>query len=296
MKSNAKKTRNRGLNQLIALAFIASVGLHPMLIEVSESLLFSPWQEFFLLGMAVGMTFFMFILSKSHFLCSLLQTFGILANTLYFFFSHLDGGIKAMLKAMDYEWCFQVILMWCGGVSVTILIRLFAHKKWNAAHIRRTFGRGFFCSSIVFFLLYLLLLADLFVLQRNRHFGNGTLNLKPLKGAFAVYWPMIKKGKFRDGIFVQFFGNLLIFMPMGFYMALWWRERAHRWILYIFPFFLAGSIEAVQYLFHMGECDIDDAWMNVVGFILGVWLCTILDLIRKKITHGKERTIFKLQL
>jgi len=296
MKTNSKKPRDRRLNQLIALAFICSVALHPMLIELSDSLFFSPLQEIFLLLAAVGLTLFMFLTSKSHFLCSLLQSGGLLANTLYFFFSHLDGGIRSVLKNMNYEWIFQVILMWAGGVSLTILIRLFAHKKWNAAHIRRSFGRGFLCSGIVFFLLYLLLLADLFVLQRNRHFGNGTLNLKPLKGAFSLYWPLIKQGKFKDGVFIQFFGNLLILFPMGFYLALWWRERKHRWILYLIPFFVAGAIEAVQYFFHMGECDIDDAWMNVVGFILGVWLCTILDLIRKWITHGKERTIFKLQL
>ncbi len=296
MKTNSKKPRDRRLNLLITIAFITSVFLHPMLIELSDSLFFSPWQEIFLLGCAIGLTTFMFLASKSHFLCALLQTLGLLINVLYFFYMHFNNGWKALFRSMDYEWCFQVLLLWGGGTMITILIRLFAHKKWNAAHIRRSFGRGFLCSSIVFALLYLVLLADLFVLQRSRHFGNGSLNLKPLKGAFAIYWPLIKKGYFKDGVFVQFFGNLLIFLPMGFYMSLWWRERKHRWILYLFPFFLASSIEAVQYFFHMGECDIDDAWMNVVGFILGIWLCTFLDLVRKWVTHGKERTIFKLQL
>ena len=45
----------------------------------------------------------------------------------------------------------------------------------------------------------------------------------------------------------------------------------------------------------MGQSDIDDLWMNVAGFLLGVLLAKILDAIRKKVTKGKEKTIFKIQ-
>ena len=287
------KPRDRRLNQLILFAFIAGIAIHPVLIEFSEHF-FSPLQEIFLLAAAVGLTFGMFLMSKSHLICSLMHAGGILANTLTFFFTHLDGGLRSIFKNMDYEWCFRVIIMWCGGVTVTVLIRLLAHKKWNASHIRKTFGKGFLCSSIVFVLLYCVLLADLFVLQRNLNFGNGSLNLKPFKGAFALYWPLIKSGKFSGGVFVQFFGNILIFTPLGFYLALWWRGRGQKWIMVLIPFLLAGGIEAVQYLLHLGESDIDDAWMNVVGYFVGILICVVLDFIRTKVTHGKERTIFKI--
>lgn len=287
------KPRDRRLNQLILLAFIAGIAVHPLLIGFSECF-FSPLQEIFLLAAAVGLTFAMFLMSKSHLICSLMHAGGLLANTLTFFFGHLDAGLKAVFKHMDYEWCFRVIVMWCGGVTVTVLIRLLAHKKWNASHIRKTFGKGFLCSSIVFVLLYCVLLADLFVLQRNLNFGSGSLNLKPFKGAFALYWPLIKSGDFSGGVFVQFFGNILIFTPLGFYLALWWRGRGQKWIMVLIPFLLAGGIEAVQYLLHLGESDIDDAWMNVVGYFVGILICVVLDFVRTKVTHGKERTIFKL--
>ena len=272
--------------------FIMGVLLHPFLIETSERFL-SPMQEVFLFLMAIGLTLLMFLITKSHLICSLLQTGGLILNVAVFIYENLDDGWGALIKNMDYEWWFRIILMWCAGVSVTILIRLFAHKKWNAAHIRKTFSSGFLCSSIVFFILYILLLLDLFIFQRSTAAERMSMNLIPFKGAFSIYWPRIRSGHFQSGVFVQFFGNLLIFTPLGFYLDLWWRKKPHKWILYLIPVLLASAIELCQYFFRIGQCDIDDMWMNVVGFFLGILLVKILDMVRSKITQGKEKTIFK---
>ncbi|MBO4928602.1 MAG: VanZ family protein [Clostridiales bacterium] len=275
--------------------FILGVFLHPFFIGYSERFL-SPTQEIFLLGASLAITLMMFLLSKSHFICSLLQTGGLLLNVALFVFNRVrNDGWKAILKNMDYEWWFRIILMWCGGVTITLLIRLFAHKKWNASHIRKTFSKGFLCSSIVFSILYIILLLDLFIFQRSAVVPEAvTLNLIPFKGAFATYWPHIRSGRFQGGVFVQFFGNLLIFAPLGFYLGLWWRKRPHKWILYLIPVVLAGVIEGCQYFLRIGQCDIDDLWMNVVGFLIGILIGKAMDILRKWVTKGKEKTIFKL--
>lgn len=298
MTSSNSRSTNRRINKthpaILATGFALGVLLHPLCIGFSEKFL-SPMQEVFLLAVTLGLTLLMFLLSKSHFLCSLLQAGGLILNTSVFIINRLQFGWKDLLTNMDYEWWFRVILMWIGGVSVTILIRLFARKKWNAPHIRKSFGSGFLVSSIVFFILYIFLLLDLFIFQRSQFADPAaTLNLIPFKGAFATYWPHIKAGRFTDGIFVQFFGNLLIFAPLGFYMCLWWRKHPHKWLLYLFPVLLAGVIEACQYFFKIGQSDIDDLWMNVVGFLLGILAAKVLDAIRTKITKGKEKTIFKI--
>jgi len=288
-------SRNQTHPAILTIGFALGVLLHPLCIGFSEEF-FSPMQEVFLLSVTLGLTLLMFLLSKSHFLCSLLQAGGLLLNALVFIINRLQFGWRDLLTHMDYEWWFRIILMWIGGVSVTILIRLMARKKWNAPHIRKSFGSGFLVSSIVFCILYIFLLLDLFIFQRSEFADPAaTLNLIPFKGAFATYWPHIKAGRFTDGIFVQFFGNLLIFAPLGFYMGLWWRKRPHKWILYIFPVILAGVIEACQYVFKIGQGDIDDLWMNVVGFLLGILAGKVLDAIRTKVTKGKEKTIFKIK-
>ena len=251
-------------------------------------------QEALLLVAAVGLTLLLFLMSKSHFLCALMQTGGLLWNTTVFVLRNISDGWGALLKHMDSEWWFRILLMWGSGVMVTIIIRLFAHGKWNASHIRKTFSSGFLVLSIVFFLIYLALLLDLFVFQRTATEARRSLHLIPFRGAFATYWPQIKKGKFTNGVFVQFFGNLLIFAPLGFFLHILWGKRRHRWILYLVPVLLSGTIEACQYFFNIGECDIDDLWMNVVGFFIGILFVKIMDAIRKAVTKGKEKTIFKL--
>ena len=291
-RSNSRRT-TKTHPAILAAGFALGVILHPFCIRWSEHFL-SPTQEVFLLASAIGLTVLMFLLSKSHYLCSLLQAGGLLVNAGAFIVENLEDGWGSLLKNMDYEWWFRIIVMWCGGLAVTIAIRLFAMKKWKAPHIRKTFSRGFVVSSIVFAILYIILLLDLFVFQREAHTGS-TLNLIPFKGAFATYWPHVRRGHFQGGIFVQFFGNLLIFAPLGFYLTLWWRKHPHKWILYIIPIVLAGVIEGCQYFLRMGQCDIDDFWMNVVGFYLGILLVVILDAVRKGVTKGKEQTIFKIR-
>lgn len=290
--TSASRPKNTTNTFLLVLSFGIAIFLHPVFIELSEQFL-SPVQEMVLLGASLLITGVLFLVWKSHLICSLVQSGGLLANAAYYILLHASAHNGVSLwKMMDYEWCFRIILMWCGGVSVTILIRLFAHKKWNASHIRKSFGKGFLCSSIVFFILYVILLLDLFIFQRSTFSGERSLNLIPLKGAFAVYWPHIKAGHFTNGIFVQFFGNLLIFVPLGFYLTILWRKKKHRWFLYLMPFLLAATIEGCQYIFNIGKSDVDDLWMNVVGFYLGIVLCRLMDAIRKKITKGKEKTIF----
>ncbi len=297
MTSSKSRSTSRRTNPthptILAIGFALGVLLHPFCIEFSENFM-SPTQEVFLLLAALGLTLLMFLLSKSHYLCSLLQAGGLLLNAGVFVFENGKDEWGSLLKNMDYEWWFRIIVMWVGGISVTVLIRLFSRKKWNAPHIRKSFSKGFLVSSIVFSILYIILLLDLFIFQRKTFAGPANLNLIPFKGAFATYWPHIKKGHFSSGIFVQFFGNLLIFAPLGFYLGLWWRKHPHKWILYVIPVFLAGVIEACQYFFRMGQSDIDDLWMNVVGFLLGVLAGKVLDLLRTKITKGKEKTIFKI--
>ena len=295
--SNRGRVSSRRISKahpaILATGFVLGVLLHPFCIRMSEIFL-SPTQEVVLLLSALTLTLLMFLLSKSHYLCSLLQAGGLLVNAGVFIIENVKDGWGSLLKNMDYEWWFRIILMWCGGVSVTILIRLLAHKKWDSARIRKTFSKGFLVSSIVFLILYIILLLDLFVFQREAFTGS-TLNLIPFKGAFATYWPHIRKGHFQSGIFVQFFGNLLIFAPLGFFLCLFWRKHPHKWLMYLLPVILAFVIESCQYIFGMGQSDIDDLWMNVAGFLLGVLLAKILDAIRKKVTKGKEKTIFKIQ-
>ena len=74
-----------------------------------------------------------------------------------------------------------------------------------------------------------------------------------------------------DIFILNILGNLFLFFPAGFFIALLSRSRK------VIPFILvaAGCITAVefsQYLFNVGCMDVDDIWMNLTGCLLGFFL------------------------
>jgi len=69
--------------------------------------------------------------------------------------------------------------------------------------------------------------------------GERSLNLIPLYGFFAIYWPHILAGEFRYGIFIQFFGNLVFFTPLGFYISVY-GKKIPKSVVFILPMILSA--------------------------------------------------------
>lgn len=100
------------------------------------------------------------------------------------------------------------------------------------------------------------------------------VNLVPFR-MFVDYWEDLNKG----GIFIfatilNFVGNLIIFMPLGFLPSLIWRGETWRRAFFVG----AGTsalIEVGQY-FLMRQTDIDDIILNTFGAICGYWIFLML--------------------
>lgn len=70
-------------------------------------------------------------------------------------------------------------------------------------------------------------------------------------------------------------GNILMFLPFGFFPALVWRESAWKRAL-LTGFCVTGFIECWQLL--VGRAfDIDDLWLNTLGAMAGFWLLRLLE-------------------
>ena len=194
--------------------------------------------------------------------------------------------------AFSPRWIMGALLIWFSGVGVLILIRLFIPVNKDSLEAKEEFLLAFRLSSILFIIIYILILYYLFFLQREMDLsGDRRLNLIPLKGAFAVYWPQLRDGNFGNDVFIQFFGNLLIFTPGGFLLGIYCKKFP-LWVRLFIPVLLSGMIESTQYIYNMGASDIDDFWMNVVGAWLGGGLVFFLQKRRSSITGGKEKDVF----
>ena len=250
----------------------------------------SPYQELFLVGTSAGIAIFLFAVTTDYMTCAISQSMGIVLSIVYYLQTAIVNK-KSFGSILTFEKAFLIGLVWFSGLLILVLIRLFSHGNWDSPQRRMSFRYAFHLSSIVFLFAYAGLLMQLFIAQRTVDWdGVRSLNLIPLKGAFAVYWPHILAGNFRHGIFIQFFGNLLIFTPLGFYLGVY-GKKAPKALAFFLPMILSGAIEGTQYFFNMGKSDVDDFWMNVLGFWIGFLMYCILGWTRRLITRGKEKNI-----
>ena len=288
-KPTGKRKRRGTKEKGGRLLSIPSGMLLLVILSFSDNLL-SPWQEIFLACISAGIAVLLFVVTADYMTCAISQSMGIVLSVTYYVQMAIVEG-KSIGSILTFEKAFRIGLVWFSGFLILVLIRLFSRGSWDSPGRRTSFRNAFHLSSIVFLFAYIGLLVQLFIAQRTVDFnGIRSLNLIPLKGAFAIYWPHILAGDFRHGIFIQFFGNLLIFTPLGFYLGVY-GKRIPKVLAFFLPMLLSGGIEATQYYFNMGKSDIDDFWMNVLGFWIGFLLYCMIGWIRRLITKGKEKNI-----
>ena len=69
--------------------------------------------------------------------------------------------------------------------------------------------------------------------------------------------------------FGNLFGNIMLFMPMGFLLKAFNRKRSS-WTIVLTGALISISIELLQYVFKVGVCDIDDVILTTLGTWGGV--------------------------
>jgi len=288
-KSTGKRTAAASKEKGSRLLSIPAGMLLLVILSFSDNLI-SPYQEFFLMGASAGIAIILFNITTDYMTCAISQSLGIILSLTYYIQDAMVNDIS-IGSVLTFNKAFLIGLVWFSGLLILVLVRLFSRGRWDSPKRRRSFRYAFHISSIVFLFAYAGLLTQLFIAQRTVDFdGVRSLNLIPLQGAFAIYWPHILAGQFRNGIFIQFFGNLLIFTPLGFYLGVY-GKNAPKALAFFLPIVLSGAIEGTQYFFNMGKSDIDDFWMNVLGFWIGFLLYCLMGWVRRRVTKGKEKNI-----
>jgi glycopeptide antibiotics resistance protein len=71
-------------------------------------------------------------------------------------------------------------------------------------------------------------------------------------------------------------GNILIFLPLGFFLPLLLRRYGKLSKLIVDSMILSFAIETLQYGLRIGQFDVDDILLNTFGSVLGFLLITIM--------------------
>lgn len=77
-------------------------------------------------------------------------------------------------------------------------------------------------------------------------------------------------------IFVNIFGNILMFVPFGF-LGIVFPKLNNFWLLILDFLFVIILIESLQYFTRLGVFDIDDVILNTVGTAIGFWIYQLFD-------------------
>ncbi len=86
---------------------------------------------------------------------------------------------------------------------------------------------------------------------------------------------------------INLFGNVLIFVPFGFFEAMASRSRSF-WTIMLDGFLVSLLVEVFQFVAKVGRFDVDDLILNTSGVVIGYIIFLICNAVRR--TYGAKRT------
>lgn len=115
-----------------------------------------------------------------------------------------------------------------------------------------------------------------------RHTGLNGVNLRP----FMIFRQSRILAQQGNGTYflINFWGNIAIFLPLGFLPALLWR-RCRWWQVLPAGIALSAAIELCQLPTARGT-DIDDLWLNALGVLLGYILARVVGKLWPALDRG----------
>ena len=146
----------------------------------------------------------------------------------------------------------------------------------------RILGKILFVLYIIF-IIYFLIFSDWY--GRTGEMQEYHYNLVLFK-EIKRFW------EYRDqvGMFAMFtnlFGNVIIFMPFGFFMQMASKYRS-LFSTVFYSFGLSLCVETFQLVTKVGSFDVDDLLLNTIGGLAGYILFIICAAIRRRHVYKKK--------
>lgn len=143
---------------------------------------------------------------------------------------------------------------------------------------------------VVMFISYLIVLTYFMFFSdgfgRSGHVGYA-YNLELFKEITRFY-------QYRELLGMKSFllntvGNVVCFMPFGFFLPLINRHSGKWYNIFILSFLLSLGIETLQLILKVGSFDVDDIFLNTLGGVIGYICVVIAKVIRRKCREADGR-------
>lgn len=160
-------------------------------------------------------------------------------------------------------------LSWPTVVIVVMIVSIM-----RLAYIIRSDRKSFRLYEELFNLMFIVYLLVLFQLVTSQDMAYGGTNLVPFK-------EILRYDLFSAAFIKQVLGNILLFMPLGYFATYYCKLKGIVSIT-IISMLSSVTIEIVQH-FIGRSVDIDDVILNVFGGIIGFLFYKLLSTIEKKL-------------
>ncbi|RSD26133.1 VanZ family protein [Mesobacillus subterraneus] len=147
--------------------------------------------------------------------------------------------------------------------------------------------------SYTLFIIYILLALTLLFLSPYRQAayeintaGAENYNLIPFK-TISDY--IKASSHINQSIWISnLFGNILAFMPLGFFLPLLFKRCIGFWRTLGSVFLATSLVEGLQFATHVGSFDVDDIILNTIGGAIGYLLFLLLYMLAVKKVKNDE--------
>lgn len=204
----------------------------------------------------------------------IILSFGLLLLLLFAameLLTHLDIAIYFHAVTRTFLLVLICLLIYFGTL-------LFTRRTGNHKQMRYTL--------YLFFALYLYLILTFTLIDatlgrngdflynnvemhdRREHYIQWFVNLIPFQSIYKIYILGFIRGYVNAFYMLfNFIGNFCAFMPFALFLPLFLKHQ-RRWYFFVPSIILlAASIEALQFIFMVGSCDVDDVILNAGGAI-----------------------------
>ena len=109
------------------------------------------------------------------------------------------------------------------------------------------------------------------------------LNLEPGHTIGNYLWVLrnISGLQARRQAVVNLVGNVVMFVPLGYFFGALFRPFARFWPMLLWSVVMICVIDVVQLMTALGSCDVDDLLLNLPGILIG-WLIQKIPVKDKK--------------
>ena len=176
--------------------------------------------------------------------------------------------MDVILGYIQDMWLYMMIT-----TPMIIVFRMYKIKKTNQV------VNYFHEIGVVFFFIFIIgllsqtIIPHVLIKDGSVIFVNGTFQSTNLEffRVLSETYNAIKYLNYWQPFLINFIGNIVMFIPIGFLLPLLWKKFHNGFITVSIGFLISFSIEILQ-LPQMRSSDVDDLWLNTLGALMGYFV------------------------